>query len=292
MTETSLVTLRAGDFEAIIAPEIGGSLAALTYKGSDVLRHASAKAVSDQDPYGMACYPMLPYANRIKDGRFEWGGVSYAVPPNASPHPHPMHGVGWQSKWTVMWTEATRIGLLMEHDGSEAWPFAFAAGLAYELTPDGLTITLGLTNLSDIDAPVTFGFHPYFPSDAARITAVTSGFWEAATDCIPTRHVPKADVNGTVTTGVAVDTLRLDHCLTGWDGAALIEHSGLAVRMEADEAFSMLHLYTPEGRGYFCAEPVSAMPDALNRGVDDNPGTLRLAADGGALATAIRFSIA
>jgi aldose 1-epimerase len=37
------------------------------------------------------------------------------------------------------------------------------------------------------------------------------------------------------------------------------------VRMTAAPDFGFLHLYTPPGEVYFCAEPVSAIPNAVNQ---------------------------
>jgi len=39
----------------------------------------------------------------------------------------------------------------------------------------------------------------------------------------------------------------------------------IRLSMTASEQFSFLHVYLPREGDYFCAEPMSAMPDALNR---------------------------
>lgn len=56
----------------------------------------------------------------------------------------------------------------------------------------------------------------------------------------------------------------IDNCFTTWDGALEIRRDDVTIDMSADSLFPFLHLYVPND-DYFCAEPVSAMPDALNR---------------------------
>ena len=57
----------------------------------------------------------------------------------------------------------------------------------------------------------------------------------------------------------------VDHCYTGWGGRAVIARHDGDVVLTADGA-PALHVYVPPGEDFFCAEPVTAMPDAVNRG--------------------------
>jgi aldose 1-epimerase len=57
----------------------------------------------------------------------------------------------------------------------------------------------------------------------------------------------------------------VDHCYTGWPGTARITRVEGDIVLEADGA-AALHVYVPPGQDFFCAEPVTAMPDAVNRG--------------------------
>src|ERR1700758_1748455 len=65
-----LVTLSAGALRAVLAPEVGGALAAFYEVTPDGplhwLRPAVAEAFEVRDPLGMASFPLLPYCNRIR----------------------------------------------------------------------------------------------------------------------------------------------------------------------------------------------------------------------------------
>lgn len=72
------VQLRAGDSGADIVPAIGGGIAAW-WSGSgpdrrDWLRPATAEALAAGSPLGLANFPLTPFSNRIREGRFRFRG--------------------------------------------------------------------------------------------------------------------------------------------------------------------------------------------------------------------------
>jgi len=66
--------------------------------------------------------------------------------------------------------------------------------------------------------------------------------------------------------GVMVDTIALDNCFAGWRRRAVIEwpEPGMGLVMTAAAPLDFLVVYTPLGRPFFCAEPVSHVTDAFN----------------------------
>jgi aldose 1-epimerase len=58
----------------------------------------------------------------------------------------------------------------------------------------------------------------------------------------------------------------LDHCHTGWSGSALITLAPgkPRLRLSGSPALKWLHLYSPPDQDFFCIEPVTHRPDALN----------------------------
>ena len=79
--------------------EAGGALAALRHRGIDVLRPMPPDSAS---PLDAACFPLVPYCNRIRDGRFRFGGREVVLPPNFAPEPHSLHGLSWQAPLVVL----------------------------------------------------------------------------------------------------------------------------------------------------------------------------------------------
>lgn len=100
--------------------------------------------------------------------------------------------------------------------------------------------------------------------------------WLADATMLPTERVAAAYF-GDWTAGAAVpgDAL-IDNAYEGWDGLAQIGQRRGRITMRGEGA-DALHLFRPPGADFFCAEPVSHLPDAINRGGMDilAPGETR-----------------
>lgn len=253
--------LEAGAMRLEFAPELGGAVTSLTRDGAPWLRPTPLDA---SDALQTACFPLIPYANRIAHGHVAFAGRSAILPPNLAGHPHPLHGEGWRTIWQV--EDLTRDRAVLSYSSEVGpWPWEYAARQTIHLDPRGVTLELALTNTDTQAAPVGLGFHPYFSdSGDARLTARLGGLWLTDAEGLPTRHVDGwflADWRR----GAEVAGERLvDHCHSGWDSAAHIDVGTAEMRMTASPELAWLHVYAPPAAGFFCVEPVSHRPDALN----------------------------
>jgi len=262
-TETPLphpIQISAFGFTAMIVPAVGGGLLSLMFEGRPVLRPAVAKAAHPLDigPLDLACFPMVPYCNRIRDGRFRFGTHTVELPLNFAPERHSLHGTGWQSPWQIIKHDSDFLLLGYDTSGGD-WPWAYAARLSYKILVTGLIIELSLTNRSREDMPFGLGLHPYFNRTAdTHITAKTEGVWLSDEANMPTQHKPNQ---------VPLFSY-LDHCHTGFSGPLEIWGKDRpSVIMTASENCPCLHVYAPEGQAYFCAEPTTHAPDSFNRAI-------------------------
>jgi aldose 1-epimerase len=257
------VTLRAGPWEAGLLPELGGAIAHLTRDGRDVLRRSPDGV---DDPLATGCFPLVPYANRIAHGRFSFAGETHQLPLNFGDHPHSLHGIGWQSSWTMTTTSTADAAIELCYTGGDGrWPWPFRAEQRLRLDDHGLTIALLLANEGDRVMPAGLGLHPYFPRDAStRLTMVAQRMWEGDETMIPTRAVA-AGTFGNWSTGAGLPDRLIDNSFDGWTGHATIDGANSVTRIGAIGARTV-HLYAPPGENFLCVEPVSHLPDALNQG--------------------------
>lgn len=256
-----MLTLRAGANAVVLAPEHGGAILGWRNGPTPILRPPGADAALRGDPGAMGCFPLLPYANRIAAGRFTWAGRTHTIRRNFGDHPHAIHGVGWRARWTVDHAAPDRARLGLRHDGDADWPFAFDATLDYTLTETALTVRIGATNRHSAPAPMGIGLHPYFPRKAGQsLRFAADGVWLNDRHALPDRHVAIPDAWNHAQVR-AIGSARLDNCFTGWAGTADLG----SLTIEADPVFADLQVFTPEGADFFCVEPVSHAPDALNR---------------------------
>ncbi|QDC37500.1 aldose 1-epimerase [Sphingobium fuliginis] len=255
--------MKAGAVEAMLAPAVGGSLAALRFAGTDILRTAPADS---SDPLQMASFPLVPYTNRIAHGRFRFAGRDVRMPLNFGDHPHSLHGIGWTSAWSVAAAAQDSAHLTHRYDGDGGWPWAYEAQQHFTLSDHAIEMSLTLRNISDEAMPAGLGFHPYFQADEdTSLQFRADRLWLATADMLPVRQVA-ADALGDWSAGARVrGNSLIDNAYGGWDGSATVRRGdGTRVVLSAVGA-SWFHVYRPPLSPDFCLEPVTHMPDAVNR---------------------------
>lgn len=265
----NVITLRADGFGLQLAPEAGGMVTRYWLeRGSAVwewLRPASDAAVNRRDGYGAAAFPLVPFSNRIRGGRFRFDARDVALPLNRPPERHAIHGQGWQAVWTPREVSAT-TALLEFHHAPDAWPWAYRATQRFALSPTGLTVELALHNESDTPMPAGLGWHPYFlRTPRTTLTAPVERMWLTDAEMLPTELAP-SPVTARLSGGVTIDSIPLDNGFTGWSGRAVIDWPELGARlvMTADPPLDFLTVFIPPILPFFCVEPVSHATDAVN----------------------------
>jgi aldose 1-epimerase len=280
------------DWRAELAPHIGGSVLSLRRGAQPILRPTSAEALASGSVRRTACYPLVPYANRIAQGRFRWEGVEYALPQNFPGSAHPLHGVGWRRAWQIVCAEADSCRLRLEYrplrEAASDWPFAFDMEQEISLRTGGLTISLSVVNTSDSTAPLGLGLHPWFVRHGSeRIQFTAAGAWRNDADML--RSAPMSGDVWNYSEGQRVAAHELDNDFFGWDGSARID-SGDAppIRITASGIFSVLRVFTPPAQDCFALEPVSHLSNAINCPSDAGAGMFN-AAPGARLAGTVRI---
>ncbi len=267
MAEAGLIILAHGPWSAQISAPLGGSLLDLSHAGEPVLRRATKEALRTLGVRASACYPLVPYANRIAGGRLPAAGRLYTLRANFPPEPHALHGVGWQRSWQIVRAAGSSAELILryEPDTPADWPFAFEARQRFELGERGLTIALSVSNRDAMAWPAGLGLHPNLalrPGETLQFDA--AGAWCNGPDRLPAHPVCGAAWDFSKARSVAA--LDLDHDFHGWCGLARVGGGPPGViRIKASEVFSVLRVFTPVARGFFALEPVTHIADAVHR---------------------------
>ena len=256
--------LRAGPLALEVLPAIGGSIARFDYLGPEGRQPLLRGTDEDYpDVLQSACFPLAPYANRIRGGRFRCDGQEVRLPCNLPGDASPLHGQGWRAVWTVRSVQADQIELDYLHEANE-WPWRYAARQRIRLAPDGLSIELTCRNLSAAPMPCGLGLHPYYPCTLDTVLdAGVAGVWTVDADVLPLAHVPAAgrySLQQRLICGQG-----LDNGFDGWSGAATITWPGraMALRLASGNA-AYFQVYSPAAGGFFAAEPVQHANTVLN----------------------------
>jgi len=275
------IRLNAGPFVAEWAPQVGGAMTRFDHlsggERTPLMRRAPDRFERALDA---AMFPLVPFSNRIRGGRFTCGGREIALQPNMAGDPSPLHGQGWVSPWEVERVEDDAAELVFNHRAGE-WPWDYEARQSVRLTRAGLEVRLTCRNLSSEPMPCGLGLHPYFPCDASTLidTAVEAA-WTIDAQVLPVERVPAEGRYSLARRTVCGQ--GLDNGFEGWSGEARIVWPAhrLALRIASPDAHRF-QLYSPAAGGMFVAEPVQNANCALNAPQADWPALgIRLLAHG------------
>lgn len=251
----NIVELTAGELRLALRPDLGGAVAGLWRSGLPVLRSTEPAELASSRL--AACYPLVPYSNRLGYRRFRWLGREHTTERNFDDNPHSVHGVAWQRPWQVEAASGREAVLRYRHAPDAHWPFAFDVQQRFVLNERRLEVHLVFTNRAPHEQPVGLGWHPYFPKRTrSRLHVELTERWDNDASGLPVRAVAQPGIDGDIA------HLDFDNCFGGWRGQARIRDEKLALKLSASLPF--LVVFTPQTRPYYCVEPVSHVSNAIH----------------------------
>ena len=245
------VALRAGDARLTVDPRQGGRMASLRIGEREVLR------TEGWGPINWGCYPMAPFAGRLRDGRFTFRGRDVQLPLNLPPHA--IHGTVFERPWEV--DSRADDHLVLTIDLGPAWPFRGSVTQSVRLEPGGLDATLTLE--ADEAMPAALGWHPWFRRSlgdgpdgrdptSPEVDLVVDATWmyERGGDGLPTGAL------------IAPRPRPWDDAFTGLRTSPIVRWPGtLEIELSSTAAIWVVYDQPVEG---VCVEPETAPPDAFN----------------------------
>jgi aldose 1-epimerase len=253
--------------QRLVVSEAGGGARSWTIDGSELL----ASFGSGTRDGAFAGKPLMPWPNRLRDGRYAFEGVEHRVELTEPQTSTALHGLTLSSRWRASRTSAHGITLTHRLRGREGYPFALDLAVGYELDPGGVVVTLRATNAGPGRAPFGAGLHPYLRLDGdvtLQIPARTS----VPVDDRKLPTGPPTAVNGSdldFRHARSLDDQRLDTCFgdlergaAGVASVTLVGARRLVVWM--DDAFHFVQVFTANGA--IAVEPMTCAPDAFNTG--------------------------
>ncbi|MCC7052179.1 MAG: hypothetical protein IT355_02860 [Gemmatimonadaceae bacterium] len=276
MTDASEFELVSGDWAAVVS-SFGASLRGLTWRGEPVVtgyRGTGNKQGGQGDV-------LIPFAGRVKDGRYRWDGVEHQLPLTDKDGPNAIHGFVRQIPWAVELAVPHAVVFSLSFAGAEGYPFPLDVRVAYTLDEAGLHVASAITNAGSADAPVAMGFHPYFTTGSDVVNSDT--FTLPCAEVLEfERLIPTGAVHEVASAGLdfragrVVGETAFNHCFASPDrdddGLVRVRLSNGArtVVVWMDEAFDYVVVYTGEAlppalrRRSLAIEPMSGTTDSLN----------------------------
>ncbi|CAN7555626.1 hypothetical protein [Devosia sp. LjRoot3] len=238
-----------------LIPDFGGRVARLSLDGVDVLVPLGSDTFDPVRWPRAGAYPMVPYHNRIEDGRLAVVGKVYEIAPHPDALPHSLHGPAQRERWRLVFQSDHHATLELVRAADENWPWAFQVRQVFALRPDGLELSLSVTNKSNMKMPAGLGWHPYV-AGCLDVAHDAEFVWPLRPDYLPRgtrssiQHHHPAPVTGT-------------EYLSCWSHLNLKTASGLDVDLSVTPVMSHLVLHKGDG-DYVCVEPVSHLANGFN----------------------------
>lgn len=239
------------------------------------------------------CFVMAPFANRIAAGRFSFAGAVHQLPLNRPQEGMAIHGFSRDHGFDVL-SQGVDHATLTQDFAVDGLPWHYELRYDIQLSTKGLCLTLTLTHRGAAPMPYGLGLHPWFPKPAGT----TLSFAARGAHQRDALGLPLAETAPQPAFAAAAPQ-PLDHlpwfdgCFSDWSprrARICWPDRKAALDLAGEGAFRHLHVYVPDDRAVLCAEPVSHLPDAVNRPDQGPTAQMTLLARGQSLSGSLILS--
>jgi aldose 1-epimerase len=268
--------IEAGEHRAVIV-EVGAGLQRYTHRGVDVTCTYGEDVLT---PRGCGA-TLVPWPNRIRDGKYVFEGVDYQLPLTEPAARNAIHGLGRWARWSKVRQDASSITLRLDVVPQTGYPFPVRAEVTYAVHAEqGLLVTLGARNLGRTRAPFGAGSHPYLSTrgralDDVRVKLPARDLLVTDEKGVPIGVRPVAGSEFDLRRGKRLKGVRLDHGFTGLSlergrGAVEVTTRAGGARLWFDATFQFVQAFTLDaltpGQPGIAIEPMTCAPNAFNTG--------------------------
>jgi aldose 1-epimerase len=236
-----VLTLRRGAIEVDLAPEAGGRIAQIRVDGIEQL-------IGPDDGWpamiAWGCYPMVPWAGRVRDGLFRFEGRDWQLPRNLGEHA--IHGVGFAMPWQVESIDEVSAHLSLALPEDAGWPFGGVARQHIAIIGNEVRMALSV-QAGQRPMPAEIGWHPWFRKPDRL-------------EFMPSRMYPRDAEGIAILPLVPPAPGPWDDCFLH-EGDIALHREGRALRLSS----GCTHWVVYDGTAHAtCVEPQSGPPDAFN----------------------------
>jgi len=227
---------------------------------------------------------LIPWPNRIQDGRYEFEGRRHQLALTEPEHGNAIHGLVRWAAWDVWERDSSRVVLKHVVHPQPGYPFTLAICVEYSLSDNGLTVRSKATNVGSTTCPFGMGAHPYVTLGSPAVDGLELK--------VPARRVLVHDERDLPTGSEPVDgtdydfrvarpigSTKLDNAFTDLvrdpDGRARVAvrdpETARTVTLWVDEHYPYLMLFTGDplpdvNRRALAVEPMTCPPNAFGTG--------------------------
>lgn len=274
------IELRHGSQTAVVVT-VGGGVRSYRVDGRDVLDGYAEDAVCD----GARGQLLVPWPNRVADGRWEWNGTGRQLALTEPEQHNAIHGLARWAEWRPVERTEDTVTLAVRIPPQPGWDWTLDVTATHRLDVTGLTVTTAITNRGAGPAPVAAGAHPYLTVGTPTVdeaslllpgrTRILTGEQQIPTGIEPVEGTPFDFLAPRVIGGLRIDHAFADLARDAAGRATLRLQApdGRWSELWVDEAFGWIEIFTGDAlpdparrRQGLGVEPMSAPPNGLATG--------------------------
>lgn len=149
-------TIAADGHEAVIV-EVGGGLRTYRHDGVD---YVDGYGLDELCP-GCAGQVLAPWPNRIRDGRYSFGGREFQLALTEPERHVALHGLVNYLPWRLESQTADSVVVRCDLPAQSGYPWPLLLRAEWRIGPTGLHVTHQATNVGREECPFGFSVHPY-----------------------------------------------------------------------------------------------------------------------------------
>jgi aldose 1-epimerase len=156
--------IAAGGQEAVVV-EVGGGLRTYTVDGEDRIDGYGA----DELCPGSAGQVLAPWPNRIRDGRYTFGGCSHQLPLTEPDRQNALHGLVNWLPWELVTRTDDSVTVRCDLRPQPGYPWPLRLTTTWRISADGLRADHEVINRGGTECPFGFAVHPYLRLPGAAV---------------------------------------------------------------------------------------------------------------------------
>ncbi|GAA3699382.1 aldose 1-epimerase family protein [Microlunatus aurantiacus] len=264
----------AGRRRAVVT-EVGATLRSYAVDGRDVVRGFAA----DEVIHGGRGQQLLPWPNRIRDGRYTFEGAAQQLSLSEPDRHNAIHGLVRHVPWQLVAHGEDRVEQRVRVYPQSGWPGAIEATVVHAVGEDGVVTTVTVSNLGSGAVPYGYAAHPYLTVgedtvDDVVISVPAERYLDVDDRLLPVDLILVEGRDEDLRTAAPLGARRFDTALSGLtrgaDGRwrARLERGDRWAELWAGEGLDWIQVFTGNDRRdlSIALEPMTCGPNAFNPG--------------------------
>ncbi|HSE43618.1 MAG TPA: aldose 1-epimerase [Acidobacteriota bacterium] len=266
--------IQSDTIEAVFLPEYGMLGASLQFHGVEILRKIEDLETSARRGSSVGIPILYPWANRLYEFEFEVAGKKIQLD-RSSPMIHldekglPLHGVPWaQLKWHLRDVQQDQLSAELNWTTPvllQILPFPHDVKMNAVAQANTLKIETQITAYTDLEVPISFGFHPYIGIPELDRSQWKLKLPEMKKLVLNERRIPTGEIQEFAGYDAELGSNEFDHGFELLDTHTefSIEGAGWKISIHVLNGYTHAQVFAPPDKEFIALEPMTAPTNAL-----------------------------